>query len=87
MRVCEISGLLEREKADGDGDVMIMTDQTTPGPGLDTPLTLSIWAPEELQIILGTKLMEQSVIHLAEHSYPHMLLSDRDINHIFMAQF
>ena len=45
--------------------------------------------PEELQIILGTKLMSlyQSVIHLTEHSYPHMLLSDRDINYIFMAQF
>ena len=31
--------------------------------------------------------MHQSVIHLAEHSYPHMLLSARDINYILWLNF
>ena len=70
-----------------------------PGPG-DTAVILSLWAPSlpppdwGTANYLGNKTdgtrdptRHQSVIHLAEHSYPHMLLSDRDINYIFMAQF
>ena len=88
------------EKA--EDDVMIITDQNQDQnwtqlsvchSGLPS-LPPSLHRPWGTANYLGNKTdgtrdrtMHQSVIHLAEHSYPHMLLSARDINYILWLNF